>query len=137
MKRETGYYWVKWHDITEWEIGLYDNDYDVWHILHKCYHEPIEEEDLILIDENRITKPNFLKFNIERSDLYEYDKPKDRTRKRLIEMAECGMEETGLGLFGYKGVMSGLYIENVWNYSDEDFKDYLDWVKDLIKNKIK
>ena len=47
-------------------------------------------------------------------------------------MAECGMEETGIASFGYKGVMSGLYIEKVWGYSDEDFKDYMDWAKDLI-----
>lgn len=26
-------------------------------------------------------------FDIEREDLYEYNKPKERTRKRLIEMA--------------------------------------------------
>lgn len=52
-------------------------------------------------------------FDIEREDLYEYNKPKERTRKRLTEMAECGMEETGIASFGYKGVMSGLYIEKV------------------------
>jgi hypothetical protein len=28
--------------------------------------------------------------------------------------------------------MSGLYIEKVWGYSDEDFTDYMDWVKGLI-----
>jgi hypothetical protein len=31
------------------------------------------------------------RFDIERNDLYEYDKPKDRTRKRLTEIADCGM----------------------------------------------
>ena len=72
------------------------------------------------------------RFDIEREDLYEYNKPKERTRKRLTEMAECGMEETGIASFGYKGVISGLYIEKVWGYSDEDFKDYMDWVKGLI-----
>ena len=72
------------------------------------------------------------RFDIERKDLYEYGKPKERTRKRLIEMAELGMEETGIASFGYKGVMSGLSIEKVWGYSDEKFKDYMDWVKGLI-----
>ena len=72
------------------------------------------------------------RFDIERNDLYEYGKPKVRTKKRLTEMAECGMEETGIASFGYKGVMSGLYIEKVWGYSDEDFKDYMDWAKGLI-----
>ncbi|AGO49638.1 hypothetical protein Phi13:2_gp028 [Cellulophaga phage phi13:2] len=72
------------------------------------------------------------RFDIERKDLYEYDKPKERTRKRLTEMSECGMEETGIASFGYNGIMSGLYIEKVWGYSDEDFKDYMDWAKGLI-----
>ena len=76
-----------------------------------------------------VVKP---RFDIERWDLYEYDKPKDRTRKRLTEIAECGMEEVMTAEFGYKGVMSGLYIERVWGYSDEDFKDYMDWAKGLI-----
>ncbi len=72
------------------------------------------------------------RFDIERSDLYEYDKPKERTKKRLTEIADCGMEEVGIAQFGYKGVMSGLYIEKVWSYSDADFKDYMDWAKGLI-----
>ena len=76
------------------------------------------------------------RFDIEREDLYEYNKPKERTRKRLAEMAECGMEETGIASFGYKGVMSGLYIEKVWGYSDEDFKDYMDWAKSLIASHL-
>jgi len=50
------------------------------------------------------------RFDIERKDLYEYNKPKERTRKRLTEIAECGMEEIGIASFGYKGVMSGLYL---------------------------
>lgn len=76
------------------------------------------------------------RFDIEREDLYEYNKPKERTRKRLTEMAECGMEEMGIASFGYKEVMSGLYIEKVWGYSDEDFKDYMDWAKGLIATSL-
>lgn len=66
---------------------------------------------------------------------YEYNKPKDRTEKRLKEMSELGMEEVGFGQFGIKGLMSGLYIEMVWSYSDEDFDSYLNWVKELISKK--
>ena len=77
-------------------------------------------------------KKSEFRFDIERWDLYDYNKPKERTRKRLVEMAECGMEETGIASFGYKDVMGGLYIEMVWNYSDENFKDYMDWAKGLI-----
>ena len=33
--------------------------------------------------------------------------------------------------------MSGLYIEKVWSYSDEDFKGYMDWAKGLIAERTK
>ena len=71
--------------------------------------------------------------DIERKDFYEYDKPKERTRKRLNQIAECSMEEIGVATFGIKDVTSGLHIEKVWSYSDEDFKDYMDWVNSLQK----
>jgi hypothetical protein len=51
-------------------------------------------------------------------------------------MFEIGMTEVGYGQFGIVGLMSGLYIEMVWNYSDEDFKSYIDWVKSLILKKL-
>ena len=78
------------------------------------------------------------KFNVDDNDFYEHSKPelKERTKKRLTEMAELGMKETGLGSFGYENIMSGLYIEKVWSYSDENFKAYIDWVKELIKTKV-
>ena len=74
------------------------------------------------------------KFNVNRADLYQHDKPgmKTRTKKRISEIEECGMSEVGIAQFGYKDVMSGLYIEKVWHYSDEEFKDYMDWAKSLI-----
>jgi len=81
------------------------------------------------------------KFDINRSDFYEYNKTElqERTKKRLIEIAECGMEEVGIAQFGYKNVMSGLYIEMIWHYSNNDFNDYMQWAKELINihlNKI-
>lgn len=48
-------------------------------------------------------------------------------------MAELGMTETGIASFGIKDVMSGLYIERVWRYSDKDFKGYMDWVREMIQ----
>jgi len=73
---------------------------------------------------------------VENQLWYEYKKPKERTRKRLIEMADLGMEEIGVASFGIKDVMSGLYIEKVWHFSDEEFDDYMTYVKELIdKNK--
>ena len=86
---------------------------------------------------NKVKQCTISRFDIERNDLYEYNKPKERTKKRLAEMAECGMEEVGKAHFGYRGVMSGLYIEMVWNYSDNDFKHYMTWAKKLIKNSLK
>jgi hypothetical protein len=74
------------------------------------------------------------KFDINREDLYEVGKPKGKTRERLTRMAELGMEEVNEAQFGIPGVMSGLYIEIVWGFSDEDFNDYLKWVENLIKN---
>jgi len=79
-------------------------------------------------------KPEFL-FDVDRKDFYLFrcsDEIRERTRKRLVEIAECGMEECGVAQFGYSGAMSGLYIENVWDYSDEDFKSYMDWARQLI-----
>ena len=76
-----------------------------------------------------------MKFDIDRKDLYEFDKSKDRTKKRLTEMAEIGMEEVGTAQFGVKHVMSGLYIEMVWSYSDEEFDSYMKFVKGLIFKK--
>lgn len=77
------------------------------------------------------------KIDINRSDFYDHGKPelKERTKKRLTEIAECGMSEVMTAEFGYKGVMSGLYIEKVWDYSDKKFKDYMTWAKGLIKEK--
>lgn len=61
---------------------------------------------------------------------------KKRIKKRLTIMSKIGMEEVGIAQFGIKGIMSGLYIERVWNDSDQDFNDYIKWVKSLI-NKYK
>ncbi len=76
-------------------------------------------------------------FDIDREDLYRHRTPetKDRTRQRLIEMADLGLDEVGYGEFGINGIISGVYIERVWNDSDEDFKNYLQWIKQLIKEK--
>lgn len=57
------------------------------------------------------------------------------TKKRLTTMSEMGMEEVGYGQFGIKGIMSGLYIEMVWGYTDEEFDDYLAWAKTVKERK--
>lgn len=82
---------------------------------------------------DELVKTEYL-FDITR-DFYDHSKPelRDRTERRLTEIGELGMEEVMTAEFGYKGVMSGLYIEYVWNYSDEEFKDYMDWARGLIE----
>lgn len=62
-----------------------------------------------------------------------YDKKNDvRTKARLIKVLESGMTEVGIAQFGVSGVMSGLYIERIWSYTDKEFKDYMDWANILI-----
>ena len=78
------------------------------------------------------------KFDIERCDLYLYKEPSKRTRERLIEIAELGLEEIGFANFGIPGIVSGLYIEMVWNFDEGNWYDYIKWIKTLvIKQEIK
>ncbi len=77
---------------------------------------------------------------IDYPDFYEWGKPelKERTRSRLTQIVEMGMTDIyGNASFGIKGVMSGLYIEKVWSYSDEAWNDYIEWVQSLIDEKLK
>ena len=73
------------------------------------------------------------------SYFYDYTKPelKQRTRKRLIEILRAGMTEVACGQFGVEGVVSGLCIEYVWSYSDEEFNSYMEWAKGVISKKAK
>lgn len=75
------------------------------------------------------------KIDIDNDMFYEYDKPRERTKKRLQRIIDMDMEEVGFGQFGVPNVMSGLYIEKVWSYSNEDFDDYLNWAQFLIDEK--
>lgn len=54
-----------------------------------------------------------------------------RTRRRLEEINELGLKEVGYGEFGMHNVMSGLYIERVWNFSNAHWTDYVDWIKEV------
>ena len=65
---------------------------------------------------------------------YEYGGNCDRTLQRLIEIKELGMSVVGTGHFGIEGVMSGLYIERVWAYSNEKWDSYINWVKEIKNN---
>ncbi len=73
------------------------------------------------------------KIDIYREDLYKYKEPKDRTRKRLIQISEMGMTEVADAEFGVRDIMSGLYIEKVWRFTDEEWDSYIEWVHTVIK----
>lgn len=70
---------------------------------------------------------------VDREDFYRHTKPKDRerTKKRLTQLQDMGMTLVGIAQFGIKGVFSGLYIENVWNYSNKEWDSYINWVESL------
>ena len=88
--------------------------------------------------ERHITRGQYAEggtIDVDNPSWYQYDKPelKERTKKRLQEMADLGMEEVGVGQFGVKGIVSGLYIEMVWSLNDKGFNDYLKWVKEAVE----
>lgn len=75
---------------------------------------------------------------IYRKDYKKYDKKlMERTKERLLLIESLGMEEVSIGQFGIPSLMSGLYIEMIWDYSDDDFNSYIEWVKILKKRKKK
>lgn len=77
----------------------------------------------------------YQKIDVGNKFYYEFGKPEnfERTKNRLEEIDSLGMTVVGYGQFGIKDVMSGLYIEKVWHYNAELWKDYIDWVKYLLK----
>lgn len=60
----------------------------------------------------------------------------DRTVKRLNELRSLGVEEMGEASFGIEGVFSGLYIERVWSYTNEQWDDYIKYIKELKIKKL-
>lgn len=71
----------------------------------------------------------------------ESEQIQERTKQRLIQIENLGMTLCGLGQFGIDGIMSGLYIEKVWSYEDEDWNGYMSWVAEMkqkaLEHKIK
>lgn len=71
--------------------------------------------------------------DINKPDYYygQNDINKVRIERRLRELNALGLSEVGYGEFGIPGLMSGLYIERVWNFNAVNWKNYIDWVKSL------
>lgn len=61
----------------------------------------------------------------------------DRTRERLQQLIDIGCTENGIGCFGYEGVVSGLYIERVWNMTNSAWDEYIEWMQGLIDENSK
>jgi hypothetical protein len=79
------------------------------------------------------------KLDVHRPDLYPFVKlthvDRDaRILERLIQVADLGMEESGNYHFYIKGVFSGLYLELIWNYTDQEWKSYIHWVTTVIED---
>lgn len=71
---------------------------------------------------------------VDRKDFYLYKCPPDKyeeTKSRLQRIQDAGMTEVGIASFGIAGIMSGFYIEMVWNQSDKDFDNYMEWVEKM------
>lgn len=77
-----------------------------------------------------------VEFNIDDEYLYDVSKPEnmERTKNRLEIIKNLGMQLSCNYSFYINNVMSGLWIENVWNYPDDRFNDYIEWIKELVDN---
>lgn len=75
---------------------------------------------------------------VDRNDFYLHECGEEKrreTKNRLTRISEMGMTEVGTAEFGVSGIMSGLYIERVWNMTDAQFDDYMEWTQGLINSK--
>jgi len=52
--RKTGYYWIKLHDISEWEIGYYSESINRWTL--NGDEEDYKDFEISLIDETKIER---------------------------------------------------------------------------------
>ena len=73
--------------------------------------------------------------NIENESYYCNRENEKRTKDRLIEIDKIWLSEVWIAEFWIPWIMSWLYIEKIWNYSDDDFESYIEWIKDLLKSK--
>lgn len=62
---------------------------------------------------------------------FSYDVDNDVTEERLKQLNSLGCESVGFGQFGIPNVFSGLYVEKVWSYTDEQWDDYIEWFTNL------
>lgn len=71
--------------------------------------------------------------DVNKKSYYKLNISKERTENRLKEIIALNFKEIGVAHFGINGIISGLYIERLWNDSEPIWKDYIIWVKSVIK----
>ena len=57
--------------------------------------------------------------DINKEEYYKIPHEKETTRFRLMQLNEMGLSEISEGEFGIPDVISGLFVENLWNWSDK------------------
>tara|TARA_R110000803_G_scaffold144422_1_gene210278 strand:+ start:359 stop:607 length:249 start_codon:yes stop_codon:yes gene_type:complete len=76
-----------------------------------------------------------MEIDLNKKGYYKYNISKERTKERLNELKGLGFKVIGDGTFGLDGILSGLFIERVWNNKAHEWKDYIDWCNRLIKKR--
>lgn len=76
-----------------------------------------------------------MSINIKNESYYYNKENEERTKNRLIEIDKLWLSEVWIAEFWIPWIMSWLYIERIWEYSDDDFKLEIEWIKDLLKSK--
>ena len=78
-----------------------------------------------------------MEINVDNREYYEFGKPEkdDQTKSRLLGMKKMGMIDFGNFQFGVDGVVSGIWIERVWSFSNKDWKSYMEWAQSVIDKK--
>ena len=76
-----------------------------------------------------------MEIDIENESYYYNNTKQERTKKRLIQISELWLEEVWIAQFWIPWIMSWLYIERIWDYSDAEYDSYIEWIKDLKKQK--
>lgn len=69
--------------------------------------------------------------NIDHYVQLDKENPK-RTEERLNQLKSIGLKQVGIAQFGIDGIISGIYIERVWNQTSSEWKDEIIWIKDVI-----
>jgi len=60
---------------------------------------------------------------------------REQTKKRLMQLQELGLTEVRAREFGITDYFGGLYIETVWNNTDESWDKYIKRLQTLVEEK--